>query len=162
MVISAVTIPIHVDTGRLVLRSFTALDVAQRYLYWLSDPVIVRYLELSVGATITNLEKYVASVMVDDGVVFAVTQGAVCSDIGSVNLEPINTRNNHAEIGINVGVRDCWGEGLSLESIRALSRFAFGQLGFSKFYAGACRSVAASIRAFEEGSLNSKMAGRMS
>ena len=143
------SIPINIETERLILRSVTADDVGEQYLGWLNDPEVTRFLETVGCPNLDALREYVDAILVDDSVVFAAIIEPRMGYIGNIKLGPIERRHNRGDIGIMIGAPEAWGQGFAAESIAALSRFAFGSLDIAKLFAGAHGSNRASIRSFE-------------
>lgn len=54
--------------------------------------------------------------------------------IGDIELDYIAWRSGEAELRIRIGERDCWNKGYGTESIIALLRHAFFELGLRRIY----------------------------
>jgi RimJ/RimL family protein N-acetyltransferase len=52
--------------------------------------------------------------------------------IGNVGLHGVNWRHRTANVGILIGEKDCWDQGLGAEAVGLLCRFAFRNLGLRK------------------------------
>jgi RimJ/RimL family protein N-acetyltransferase len=140
----------RIDAARLYLRPLTRSDCSERYVAWLNDPQVNRYLETRFAAQ--NL-KAIADFV--DGVngrsnehLLGIFLRSGNVHIGNVKLGPINPHHRLGDISLFVGERSCWGKGYATEAIAAASRFAFDALAVRKLSAGMYAPNIASYRAF--------------
>lgn len=134
----------------LLLRSLNSSDATLRYLSWLADPEVTRYLELRfLTFSIKNLIDFIDSInRSEDSLMLGIFLLADGSHIGNIKLGPINAHHKTAEIGLLIGDRDQWGKGYATIAIKLLSDFAFMRLGLYKLTAGCYRSNQGSHHAF--------------
>src|SRR3954468_24973407 len=106
------------QTPRLQLRSLTAEDATQRYLGWLTDPEVNRYLEARFAEhSLESLRQFIEAC--NSGVA-ELLLGICLADgrhIGNIKLGPVNPHHKNAAIGLLIGERDCWGLGYASEAI---------------------------------------------
>lgn len=144
---------VPINTERLLLRNLDAKDVGQHYLDWMSDPEVVRYLEVrfSVPRTIAELAKFVANKNESDNELLL---GIILRDsqrhIGNIKLGPICWNHNRADLGFIIGDRTAWGKGYATEAILATTRFALDELKLAKVSAGCYACNQGSARALEK------------
>lgn len=140
--------PIH--TLRLILRTLVLADVGERYLEWLGDPAITRFLEVrhNQPRSIEDLNSFVQAMRDSDSDLLL---GIFLKDsgrhVGNVKLGSIDRRYRRADIGFLIGERDAWGRGFATEAIIAASDLAFERLGMQKVTAGCYAGNAGSARA---------------
>ena len=139
-----------IQSSRLKLRTLKENDIGERYLSWLNEEEINRFLEVRfTGQTATSLRKYVASLNDSKDTLFL---GMFLKDsgvhIGNIKLGPINPQHKRADIGIVVGDRDHWGKGYATEAIGALANYAFTGLDLHKLTAGLYEENEGSRQAF--------------
>lgn len=140
------------------------------YYGWLRDLDVVRYIgrdELLVGIQFSEAEDYVKQLWANENCRFlAVYHSESGTFIGTAKINFFNERgrrNGVGDIGIMLGERDFWGQGLATDVLRTLSKFAFGELGARKLSAGAMSPNAAVVKAFlrigyvEEGRLRQQL-----
>ncbi len=139
-----------VDSHRLRLRRLAAADCNQRYLGWLQDPQVNRYLETRFTAqTLAGIVAYVERVNASaDENLFGIFLKAGRRHIGNLKVGPLRAHHALADISLFIGERDCWGQGYATEAIVAASRHAFAALGVRKLNAGIYAPNAGSTRAF--------------
>jgi RimJ/RimL family protein N-acetyltransferase len=138
-------------TERLRLRSLTSAACGQRYLGWMRDEAVQRFLE-SRGQpmSLESLAAFVAKANVDpDTLMLGMFQADDDQHIGNIKLGPIDRRHARASLGILIGERDAWGRGYATEAVRAVSDYAIAKLGVAKVTAGAYDENAGSIAAFQ-------------
>lgn len=142
-----------ISTERLLLRTLHGVDAGPHYLAWMSDPDIVRYLEVRFSApqTISELVKFVTHTNDSDNELLL---GIFLRDsqrhIGNIKLGPVCKNHNRADLGFIIGDRAAWGKGYATEAISAVARFALDELKLAKVTAGCYASNQGSARALEK------------
>lgn len=136
---------------RIYLRALRPSDVSQRYVNWLNDPEINRYLESRFSShDLNSTEAFVACVAESDSsVLFGIFKAADDSHVGNIKVGPIEIKHATADIGLMIGERRAWGKGFGSEAIQLVSQWAFDDLGLKKLTAGAYAENVGSIKAFE-------------
>ena len=135
--------------GRTVsLRPITLDDVSPRYVAWLRDPEVNRYLETRLTEqTIETVRNFVERVMASaDEHLFA-----ICVDgehVGNIKVGPIRAYHRLADVSLFVGERHAWGQGVATAAITLISRHAIRDLGLHKLHAGVYAPNVASAKAF--------------
>lgn len=136
-------------TARLLLRDLTHDDVTQRYVEWMNDERINKYLESRFEThTIESVRDAVVQLS-QDSVFAAIIEQATGQHIGNIKLGPVHHCHNTADIGLLIGEERCWGRGLATEAITAITLHGFEDLGLAKITASAYADNAGSIRAFQ-------------
>ncbi len=134
------------------LRPLTLEDVSERYVAWMNDPSVTRFLETRFTVhTLESIKEYVRDASNDPNNIFM----AIClnedgSHIGNIKLGPINRQHSFGTIGLMIGEKDCWGKGYATQAIELISRYAFEQLKLHKLMAGCYVDNTGSLRAFEK------------
>lgn len=139
-----------IETPRLRLRTLTAEDVNARYLAWLADPDVTRYLEIRFHRQdAASLRVYIEQMNASTDNLFLgvfLIEGDV--HIGNIKLGPVEPNHMRADFGILIGDRDSWGKGFASEAIRALTDYAFDILELNKVSCGLYGPNEGSRRAF--------------
>jgi len=129
--------PVELKTERYTLVPFTEEQITDRYLGWLNDPEVNRFLEVRheqstrestlpfVASFYGPIEKYMWGIHV----------GGEAEPIGTSTLYDIKRRLGSAEIGLMIGEPDHWGQGASDAAIGMIASFAFDQLGLRRLTA---------------------------
>jgi len=140
------------ETKRLSLRTLAADDATDRYVGWLNDPEINKYLEVRfVPQTIESVRSFIGSMNDSpDNLLLGIFLKEDGAHVGNIKLGPIDPYHHRSDIGIVIGDRDQWGKGLATEAIIALSDHALGEMGLHKVYAGFYEGNVGSSRAFSK------------
>ena len=126
-------------TSRLLLRTLNRTDVGSRYLAWLCDPEINRYLDLSDKSpeSVDELSAWVDNVNASaDVLLFGIFLKDSQRHIGNIKFGPVSQRHRRGDIGFLIGEIDCWGQGFASEAIEGLARHVFNHLEIEKLTAG--------------------------
>lgn len=135
----------------IFLRVLNSEDITTRYLSWLSDFEVTRYLEarFSPPKSLAELKFIVASINnSDNSLMLGIFLTFDETHIGNIKLGPIDLNHSTGDIGLLIGDRAHWGKGLASKAIKLLSDYAFEELGLIKLTAGCYGSNEGSRRAF--------------
>ena len=129
----------HVElrSARFALRTLLPEDVSQRYVDWLNDPEINRYLEVKTPQTFESVRAYVAGHDLRTGFLFGIFDGEK-RHIGNISLI-IEERHGLGIVGVTIGERDYWGRNVVQEARQAVIDYAFDELELFKL-SGGCKS----------------------
>lgn len=126
----------------VVLRPFTATDITDAYIGWLNDPEVVRFSnQRFVRHTRESCERYFAS-FEGSANLFASLRvagsGAAAADERSVGTLTAYRSLPHgtADVGILLGERAVWGQGIGLEAWQLLTDWLLTTPGLRKVTAG--------------------------
>ncbi len=136
---------------RLLLRTLTEVDATRRYLAWLSDPDVIRHLEIRFAPpeTLDDLSRFISDTNdSDDSIILGIFLRNVDQHIGNIKLGPINRHHSTADIGLVIGERSEWGKGHASMAIGLLTDYAFATFGLAKITAGCYCDNEGSRRAF--------------
>lgn len=139
-----------IEGKRIYLRQVTSGDAEGRYLQWLNDPAINRFLESRYQKwSKKSLKDYIKAINKNSANVFL---AIVASDkdvhIGNIKVGPVDPRYKHADVGIVIGERAYWGKGFATEAIKLVIGYSFKTLKLHKLTAGAYANNIGSIKAF--------------
>lgn len=129
------------------------VHVGPAYVGWLNDPEINRFLESRFAVhDEEGTRAFVASVLASDNSVFFGIRSPVLGGrhVGNIKLGPIDRRHGLAEVGILLGEKAAWGQGLASAAIARVADIAYEELGLRKLSAGCYASNVGSARAFEK------------
>ena len=137
--------------SNIFLRTLTTKDITPRYLSWLSDPEVNRYLEIrfTPPRNLEELKNFIIAVNdSDDSLILGIFLKSEGYHIGNIKLGPIDFNHTTGDIGLLIGDRGQWGKGYARIAIKLLSDFSFAKLGLFKLTAGCYGSNQGSRRAF--------------
>ena len=140
----------RLDAERLYLRPLARGDCTPRYVAWLNDPQVNRFLETRYATQdLKAVEEFVEAVNHRGNEhLFGIFLQAGERHIGNIKVGPVNAHHRLGEISLFIGERDCWGQGYATDAIRTVSGFAFKSLGVRKLSAGMYAPNVGSYRAF--------------
>ena len=139
-----------IRTERLYLRSLSMEDVGERYLAWMRDAIVLRFLEARWQTHDRgSLRRFVTRANASpDDLLLGIFIGASDQHIGNIKIGPIDAHHRHAAVGLMIGERDHWGAGYGTEAIRGATRHSFNHLRIEKLFAGCYAANEGSRRAF--------------
>ena len=138
--------------GKIRLRCLRTEDITQRYLDWLLDAEVHKYLEIrhSLPSNVVEISQYVQSVnKSDESILFGIYEDK--EHIGNIKLGPIDKYNRRAEVGLLIGEKGKWGRGYATRAIRLVSDYAFQTLRLVRLTATCCEPNLGSFKAFIKG-----------
>lgn len=121
-----------------------------RYLSWLRDPEVTRFLEARlVEHDEERLRSYVRTENENpESVLFGIYRKSDVQLIGTLKLSNIRQHHWNCEIGLMIGDKTEWGKGCATEAIVLACRYAFETLKLHRVSAGCYSNNPASARAF--------------
>lgn len=127
--------------NNVYLRSICEEDCNSRYLEWLSDHEVNRYLETRWEVqTLEKISTFVEGIKAStDSYIFAIMAKDGTNEfqhIGNIKIGPINFRYSFADVSYFIGNKQMWGRGFATEAIRLITDFGFSQLGLYRMQAG--------------------------
>lgn len=141
-----------IETPRLLLACLREEHVTEKYRAWMVDPEVNQYLENRFSEpSVESLREYVSALRASThSYLFGIFSKATHAHLGNIKLGPVSRIHNSAAIGLMLGDRSAWGQGMGSEAIGALSEWGFTDLGLDKIIAGSYQSNAGSVRAFQK------------
>ena len=120
------------------LRKLTKDDVDDKYLSWLKDKEVTKYLEIRhENYNLKDLQTYVESCNKDHSkYLFGIFSKDKNEHIGNTTIYDINHRNKTFDIGYLIGDKRHWGTSASVETLLLSLKFAFDDLKLRKMFGG--------------------------
>jgi RimJ/RimL family protein N-acetyltransferase len=139
--------------GRLVrLRLVELSDCTERYVAWLADPEVNRYLETRwTPQTMESIRGFVSSMLASPhSYLFGIFPRASGQHIGNVKVGPIDPHHLYADVSYFLGERDAWGKGYGTDAVRVATKFGFERCGLHRIQAGFYETNVGSQRVLEK------------
>lgn len=138
--------------SKIYLRKISQSDVNDKYVSWLNDPQINKYLETRWNEqTMQSVSDFVKSKLEkDDEPLFAICTIEEDIHIGNIKLGPINPYHKNADVSLFIGEKKYWGKGFAKEAIKLITDYGFKILNLNKLKAGAYAENLGSINAFKK------------
>ncbi|MDQ5977070.1 MAG: hypothetical protein QG602_42 [Verrucomicrobiota bacterium] len=131
------------------LRPFTAADITPAYLGWLRDPEVVRFSNQRFRKhTAESCAAYLASFQGTSNLFLSIVHQGYERPVGTMTAY-ISARHGTADLGILIGDRGCWGQGLGLDAWQTLMAHLFQHAGLRKITAGTLRPNVGMVRIME-------------
>ena len=134
------------------MRTLRAEDASGPYVRWMSDPDVLRFLEVrhQPPQDPMALLRFIAAANADPAALLL----GIClredqRHIGNIKLGPIDRHNLRGDIGFLIGDRADRGRGYAAEAIAAITVHGLESLGLAKVTAGCHRTNIGSARALE-------------
>lgn len=138
------------EAPRLWLQPFADRWLSPRYVSWLNDPVVVRYSEQRyIRHTLESCQAYWQSFAGTPHYFWAIiAKDPALGHIGNLTAY-VDARHQLADLGILLGERRVWGQGLAAEAWQAACQFLLEGLGLRKVTAGTLSVNTAMLRLME-------------
>jgi [ribosomal protein S5]-alanine N-acetyltransferase len=140
---------------KIILREFSRENMHDnRYFQWLRDVDVVMPLyrtEYLLPIDFSLVEKYVENMLLSNqDAFFAIYHRSSEMFIGTFRLGHINWRSGIADVGMMIGDKEFWGQGLGTEVLSLGIEYAFNVLSLRKLIGGTPGSNGAMRRCFEK------------
>lgn len=125
---------VKLETERFVLRSLTEHDVSERYVGWLRDPEVTRYMDARFKEqTIATVRDYVRRNDNRTRFLLGIFTKAENEHLGNIEAS-VDPHHKTARTGVMIGERAYWGKGVVLEVREAMIDFLFAELDVVKMW----------------------------
>lgn len=140
----------HFTSKRLLFSPLGQGDVTERYVNWLNDPEVNRYLEIRFSQhTLESCSAFVNETNNDpNSHLFGIFDRSDGLHIGNIKIGFINNHYSSGQLSLFIGEKTHWGKGVATEAIMAITNWAFDELALVRVEAGCCDENTASLRAF--------------
>jgi [ribosomal protein S5]-alanine N-acetyltransferase len=148
----ATPLPLLLESKRVRLRPFRAEDITENYIGWLNDPEAVRYSnQRFVRHTRESCERYFAGFAGSANLFVSLRVTHLDRAERRVGTMSVYRSLPHgtADIGILLGERGVWGQGIGLEAWQLLSDWLLTTPGLRKVTAGTLASNQAMLKLAE-------------
>jgi len=144
---------------RIRLRLVELSDCSERYLAWLEDPEVNRYLETRwTKQSIETIRAFVTSMLESPhSYLFAIVAKDTERHVGNVKLGPIDNYHLYADVSYFIGDRDAWGKGFATDSVVTATRFGFDRCKLHRVQAGFYETNVGSQRVLEKSGFKYEM-----
>lgn len=121
---------------RLLLKRLTIEHLSDKYVGWLNDIEVNKYLETRGDYTIKRLESFLVEQEKKNIYFWAIHLQDTLEHIGNIKIDPINLDDKSGEYGILMGSKKHWGKGYAKEASQIVIDFCFKTLYFKKITLG--------------------------
>jgi [ribosomal protein S5]-alanine N-acetyltransferase len=142
--------PVRIVTERFFLRELTPRDASGRYLAWLRDPAVARFIaSASDTPGLDTLREYINARCSREDVLFLGIFDAVSAlHVGNVKFEPLDVAAGYAVVGILIGEPAYRGVRVGYEVLQATGRYLKDVCGIKEVALGVHEANAGAIRSY--------------
>ncbi|MDG1261096.1 MAG: GNAT family protein [Flavobacteriales bacterium] len=136
----------------IYLRAISLADASEDYLQWINDAETTKGLVTGTfPSTMEDLKSYLTHVSTDSKtIMFAICQNDGDRHVGNIKLDNFDWVSRTAELGILLGAKDTWGQGIGTESCQLLLSYAFEELNLRKVSLTVYDNNPGAIRLYEK------------
>jgi RimJ/RimL family protein N-acetyltransferase len=117
---------------RVVLRAIEREDLPN-YVRWLNDPDVLEYFGFYRPLSLAQEEQWYENMLqARDTLNFAIEVDD--EHVGGCGFANINHQDRNAEVGLFIGVKEMWDQGLGADTLRTLLRYGFDCLNLHRIY----------------------------
>lgn len=138
------------EGAEVCLRPIARRDINAAYLGWLHDKDVTKYLEVRFNRPDMKelVDFYKKITKSKTNKMFSIIAKGTGERIGNIKLGGINYDHKYADLGIMIGNKHYWGQGLGREACELLLKYAFQALKLEKVVLGVYGDHKAAIRAY--------------
>jgi len=143
---------IVLEGEKVYLRPVGLSDIGEKYLKWVNDREVTRFLEIRFERhNLKSIKDFVDKTANDpDSVFLAIVKRDDGSHIGNIKLGPINWIHRVGDISLFIGEKSEWGKGHATKAIQLVVDYAFQKLILHKITAGVYKPNVNSLKAFKK------------
>ena len=144
---------------RIRLRRNERADIS-RFVVWLNDPEVRRYLSMTIPISMANEEQWFENMLKlpAQEQPFAIEIRKTPPEqeteewqmIGNCSFMGVDHTARSAEVGLFIGDKSCWNKGYGTEVMRLLLSFGFGTLNLNRIFLRVDEDNQGGIRAYEK------------
>jgi [ribosomal protein S5]-alanine N-acetyltransferase len=139
-------------TERFYLRPLVPSDATERYLGWLRDPDVRRFVYAAVTTRdLVELRLYIEERAQRADVLFCgIFDSGTGVHIGNIKYEPVNVTEGYAVMGVLIGDPTYRGRGVTQEVLLPSARWLNQHCGTAEIVLGVDESNTAAVKAYEK------------
>ncbi len=135
--------------GKKVILQPPKLSEAKRYLEWLNDDEVTRYIATFTGMTLEKEREYLKLKKKDDLLYWSVYTKSG-KHIGSTGFHEVSQNHKRVLWGIMLGDKTEWGKGYGTDVLMTLLDYVFKKLKFQRFELGVFHKNIAGIKCYKK------------
>ncbi len=108
-----------------------SLDDVERYTEWVNDLEIGQFVLFSAAVLDLSKERAALQDLMENSVSFAIVEKDTNKVIGNCSLHNVNEVHRHAQLGIFIGEKTFWNQGIGTEATNLLLDFGFNVLNLN-------------------------------
>jgi ribosomal-protein-alanine N-acetyltransferase len=137
------------ESSRLVYIPVCLKHLSERYLSWMNDSEVTRYLESGGNYNEKMLRNFIEAAIEKKIFFWAIHIKSNNKHIGNIKIDPINKRHGLGEYGILLGDKSEWGKGYAREASETIINFCFNDLNLRKMTLGVVEINIAAVKLYQ-------------
>lgn len=139
---------ITLTSAQLTYRELQPEDISARYIGWLNNPEVNKYLETRFATQDeASVRAFVTAQKEDpDSTLFRIGLAEDDTHIGNIKLGPINRLHKTGQISLIIGEQAQYGKGYAREAISEVTRWGLSDLGLARVECGCYEDNLGSLR----------------
>ena len=138
------------NSERLLFFPLTLNFLSEKYLNWLNDPEVNKYLETNGENDLNKLEEYIKQHVKNRLSFLGYCQKKGNLHIGNIKIDPINVYSKSGEYGIMIGDKSQWGKGFAFEASERILKYCFNQLDLNSITLGVKKNNFNALKLYEK------------
>ncbi|MCA6478110.1 MAG: GNAT family N-acetyltransferase [Chitinophagaceae bacterium] len=135
---------------RTILKPLSKSFCNQKYLSWLNDPEVYKYLSSGGDFTMKQLVNFVREKSFEDIFFWAIIVKENNNHIGNIKIDKIDKNDLHGEYGIMIGDKSVWGMGYAAEVSKIVIDFCFNVVGLKEIRLGVHKENIPAIKLYQK------------
>ena len=141
---------IRLESERLILEPLTLKHLSKKYVSWMNDVDVYRYLETGGDYSLADLELYLKDQEQKNIFFWAIHLKVTHKHIGNIKIDPIDKEKNSGEYGIMMGDKTEWGKGYAKEASLRVLEFCFEKIKLSQVTLGVIENNINAFKLYEK------------
>ena len=125
-----------IQSKRLTIKPLGLDFLSEKYVSWMNDSDVNKYLSSGGDYTIEKLKKFLTETEEKKILFWAIVIKESKNHIGNIKIDPIDYKNGIAEYGIMMGDKNEWGKGYAKEASKLVINYCFENLNLRKITLG--------------------------
>jgi ribosomal-protein-alanine N-acetyltransferase len=138
------------EGDRVILKPLTESFCTQKYLSWLNDPEVYKYLSSGGDFTMDQLVNFVRGKSFENIFFWAIIVKENDSHIGNIKIDKIDKKDLHGEYGIMIGDKSVWGKGYAAEVSKIVIDYCFNIFGLKEIRLGVHKQNISAIKLYQK------------
>jgi RimJ/RimL family protein N-acetyltransferase len=126
------------------------MDDVEKYTEWLNDMEIGQFVTLSDTVLDIDKEGVLLRKLMDEEHIFAIVEKDTNKVIGNCGIHNVSQVHRNASLGIFIGEKTFWNQGIGTEATNLLLDFAFNILNLHNIYLSVMSYNKRAIRCYEK------------
>jgi ribosomal-protein-alanine N-acetyltransferase len=137
-------------TDRLMIVPLNASFCSDRYVKWMNDLEVTKYLDSGSNYTRNKLLAYLKQVETKEIYFWAILIAQSKLHIGNIKIDPVNLDHGLGEYGILIGDKKEWGKGFAKEASLAVIDYCFNKLKIRKLTLGVVENNVSAVELYKK------------